>query len=84
VQYQCVESQAMIDSKRMSCFTIAIIEIAGALLVLMALVFNSVKTTKLGKTYDELNLTASDYTILIDIEARHRIEFDQLYEKQKM
>lgn len=33
----------------------------------------------MGRQYDELNLTASDYTVLIDITRSHRSEFEDLY-----
>ena len=47
--------------------------------MLLALRFNKTKTVKIGKLYDELNLTASDYTVYIDINSAHREEFDRLY-----
>ena len=40
---------------------------------------NQYNTKKLGKAYDELNLTASDYNIQVDIRARHRQEFELMY-----
>ena len=33
----------------------------------------------MGKAYDELNLTASDYNIKVDIQSRHRHEFDVMF-----
>ena len=36
----------------------------------------------MGKQYDELNLQASDYTLHIDVSARHRFEFQQKYQKK--
>lgn len=55
------------------------IEILGSIFLLLALRFNKVKTAKIGKLYDELNLTASDYTIYIDITSAHREEFNKIY-----
>ena len=60
----------------------AIFETVGAFLLLAGLIFNSVKTQKMGKQYDELNLTASDYTLYIDVSASHRSEFEEVYERQ--
>lgn len=47
-----------------------------------ALIFNAIKTVKMGQQYDELNLTASDYTIFVNITATHRHEFNQKYADQ--
>ena len=33
----------------------------------------------MGRQYDELNLTASDYTLYVNVSARHRYEFEQAY-----
>ena len=82
IQYECKESQATIDGKRSNSFKMAIFETVGAFLVLFGLIFNSVKTQKMGKQYDELNLTASDYTLYIDVTPDHRSEFEDLYARQ--
>jgi hypothetical protein len=82
LQYECKESQTTIDTKRSSTFKMAIFEAVGAFLVLFGLIFNSVKTQKMGKQYDELNLTASDYTLYIDVSASHRSEFEDVYARQ--
>jgi hypothetical protein len=58
---------------------VAIIEIVSAILVVLALVFNAIKTIKMGKQYDELNLSARDYTLYVDVSARHRYDFLQKY-----
>jgi hypothetical protein len=52
--------------------TLAFIEIITGIFLLVLLRFNKQKTGKTGKLYDELNLTASDYSIYIDITALHR------------
>ena len=54
------------------------LETVGAFLVIAVLIFNSVKATGMGKQYDELNLTASDYTLFINVSARHRYEFEEM------
>ena len=36
----------------------------------------------MGQQYDELNITASDYTIFMDISARHRDEFKHMFERE--
>jgi hypothetical protein len=61
---------------------LAILEIIGGIIVMLALRFNSNKTAKTGKLYDELNLTASDYTIYVDISAIHRHEFELIYKNE--
>ena len=57
----------MVAQKQKDAMTLALIEIIGSILLLLALRFNKIKTAKTGKLYDEINLTASDYTIYIDI-----------------
>lgn len=37
----------------------------------------------MGKQYDELNLSASDYTLYVDVTAKHRSDFMRNY-KSKM
>lgn len=69
------------SSKILKSHMIAMIEIGVAALVTLTLLFNYIKTEKLGKQYDELNLTASDYTIYIDINGIHKDEFNAMYEK---
>ena len=51
---------------------VAIIEVVTAILALTFFVVNQQNTKRLGKAYDELNLTASDYNIKVDVRARHR------------
>lgn len=36
----------------------------------------------MGQQYDELNLTASDYTVFVNITAAHRHDFNQKYADQ--
>ena len=50
-------------------------EVVTAVIVMLALKFNMEKTEKLGKLYDELNITANDYTVYANIGSRHRHEF---------
>jgi hypothetical protein len=61
---------------------LAFVEIIGGIIVMLALRFNSNKTLKTGNLYDELNLTASDYTIYVDISAIHRHEFEVMYKQE--
>ena len=58
---------------------IAIVEVITAFLALGFFVINQHNTRRLGKAYDELNLTASDYNVKVDIRARHRHEFELMY-----
>jgi len=51
-------------------------------LVIAILIFNSVKTVKMGQQYDELNLTASDYTLYINLLPKHISEFEEMYAQQ--
>lgn len=80
--YQCTETKQALASKQKDAFVVVIIQIASIVLVLLALLFNAIKTLKMGKQYDELNLSASDYTLHIDVTARHRHEFMQKYQKK--
>jgi hypothetical protein len=59
--------------------TVAMIEVLAAFLALGFFVVNQQSTKSLGKAYDELNLTASDYNIKVDIRARHRQEFELMF-----
>lgn len=51
---------------------VAVIEVLTAFLALTFFVINQLNTKRLGKAYDELNLTASDYNVKVDVKARHR------------
>lgn len=55
------------------------IEVVTCLLAMVFFMINQYNTKKLGKAYDELNLTASDYNVQVDIRARHRQEFELMY-----
>ena len=65
--------------KRSSAWWLGLLEIASAVIVMYALKFNKEKTEKLGKLYDELNITANDYTLYANITSRHRFEFAQKF-----
>jgi hypothetical protein len=54
-------------------------EVVCAIIVMYTLRFNKEKTEKLGKLYDELNITADDYTLYANISSRHRQEFMEKY-----
>ena len=58
---------------------VAIVEVITAFLALGFFVINQYNTKRLGKAYDELNLTASDYNVKVDVRARHRHEFELMY-----
>ena len=78
----CKQKGPILESKDSHSLLISILEVVTAVVVTLALIFNSIKTRKMGKSYDELNLTADDYTLFIDINARHRYEFEETYAKQ--
>ena len=61
---------------------IAIIEVVTAILAMTFFIVNQSHTEKLGKAYDELNLTASDYNIQVDIRSRHRQEFEVMFKDE--
>jgi hypothetical protein len=69
----------VVVNKRETAWWLALMEVATATIVMLALRFNLVKTLKLGKLYDELNITANDYTVYANVGSRHRLEFDQKY-----
>lgn len=79
IQYQCAESSQLLEQKEMSSIIIALIEVITAFLALGFIVVNQQNTRRLGKAYDELNLTASDYNVKVDVRARHRQEFELMY-----
>lgn len=60
----------------------AIVEAGTVFLVIAVLIFNSVKTVKMGQQYDELNLTASDYTLYLELTSKHISEFEEMYAQQ--
>ena len=72
LQYECQESNAVIKEKKSSGFWLAVMEIVTAVIVMYTLNFNKEKTEKLGKLYDELNITADDYTLYANVNSRHR------------
>ena len=57
-------------------------EVLCAVIVILALRFNKEKTDKLGKLYDELNITVNDYTLYVNINSRHRQEFLEKYHQK--
>ena len=79
LQHTCGEEQDTIDAKNVHCIIIAVVEILSTFIVLFTVIFNRNKTEKMGRQYDELNLTASDYSLYVNVSARHRYEFDQTY-----
>jgi hypothetical protein len=54
---------------------IAILEVICGFLVIFAIMFNSVKTLKLGKQYDDINLTAANYTLYYEVLESDKKEF---------
>jgi hypothetical protein len=79
LQHSCAEDQATIDAKNVHGIIIAVVEILSTFIVLFTVIFNRNKTEKMGRQYDELNLTASDYSLYINVSANHRYEFEQTY-----
>jgi hypothetical protein len=69
----------MLTSKQTEMNKMAIIEVGSIVLFLLVLVLNIHKTNKMSALYDELNLTASDYTVFINVSAGHRYDFNQIY-----
>ena len=51
---------------------IAIIEVIGFILILSCLLFNYKKTKKMDSLSDQLNVTASDYTIYLEFSDEDR------------
>lgn len=72
----------MVSQKQQDSLYLAYTEVISCVIVLLTLRFNSEKTAKTGKLYDELNLTASDYTIYINLNAIHRHEFETKYQRE--
>ena len=79
MQYECAQDEDVLDSKRSDALVLAVLEMIGAFLVIAVLIFNWTKTEKMGKQYGELNLTASAYTLFVNVSARHRHEFEAMY-----
>jgi len=79
IQYQCAENANTIYTKGTDTLIVAVIQVVSALIIIAFLVVNLFNTRKMGKAYDELNLTASDYNIMVDIQSRHRHEFDVMF-----
>lgn len=61
-----------------SCI-IASLEIAGAILTLLVLFYNRFFSKKLDRENQSQSLKASDYTMYIDINAVHRLEFEYMF-----
>lgn len=72
----------MVKEKRGHGWWLAVMEAICAVLVVVAMNFNMEKTEKLGKLYDELNITANDYTVYANISSRHRYEFEEMYHQK--
>ena len=69
----------MLSAKKSDSNIVAFIEIICVVLCALLLAFNSRKTVKLDQQYDELNITASDYTIFVNVTAAHRFEFNERF-----
>jgi hypothetical protein len=68
----CQESSAIVKEKKYYSWWLGLMEIVCAVITMGVLKFNQEKTEKLGKLYDELNITANDYTLFVNISSRHR------------
>ena len=69
----------MLYSKLTDSTLVATIELVSVIVFGLILTFNSKKTLNLDEQYDELNITASDYTIYVNVTAAHRLEFNERF-----
>ena len=83
VQYSCVEAPAVKLGKQIDLKYICMTLVATVVIVLTTMLFNSIQTEKMGQHYDDLNLTASDYTVYVSVTARHRYDFEERYGQEK-
>lgn len=54
---------------------VSVFEVLSISVFIVAIVFNFVKTRKMGSTYEKLNFTVRDYTLYIEISEALREEF---------
>lgn len=79
IQFTCIDSTKDIATKVKDIELVSILEAVTCLIVVLAVIFNARQTVKLNQQYDELNLTASDYTVYLNVTSRHRHEFNQKF-----
>lgn len=71
-------AQKQVDSLKVGVF-----EILCLSLFILGLVFNYLKTRKMGSTYDRLNITARDYTLKVELSDQMRYEFSQYEQRHR-
>ena len=61
---------------------VSVFEVLSISVFIVAIVFNFMKTRKMGSTYEKLNFTVRDYTLYVEISDALREEF-VLYQQQE-
>ena len=79
IQYSCIEDTAFVEDKAADIKVVALVELVSVLLFLATLRYNSHATLQMGKEYDEASITASTYSVLVNVTAAHRFEFNEKY-----
>jgi len=79
IQYSCIENTEFVEAKSLDIRIVAFIEFLTVLLFIATLRFNKSSTEMMGKEYDEASITASTYSVLINVTAAHRFEFNEKY-----
>ena len=82
VQYRCQEDGETSFAKKSSAFLVSILVSVAAGITIVLLTINWMRTKRLEVIFDETNLTASDYTIHLEINDAHREEFEAMYVRE--
>jgi len=75
IQYKCDQTTIQIANKELSGLKVTILELATYFLLVIFIFFNVSKTKKMGKIYDDLNVTASDYSLYFRMTDKFMMEF---------
>ena len=80
--YKCEQDSIGVAKKLKDSLVVAIFEVLSISVFIIAIVFNFLKTIKMGSTYEKLNFTVRDYTLYIEVSDTLREEFVR-YQKQE-
>jgi hypothetical protein len=64
-----------VAKKLKDSMVVTVFEVLSICVFIVAIVFNFMKTRKMGSTYEKLNFTVRDYTLYVEISDALREEF---------
>jgi len=68
-----------VNNKETDGFKISLFELITYVLIILFVFFNTQKTKKMGRIYEDLNVTASDYSLYFRVTESFLNEFQQWF-----